>query len=92
MEHLIVEVLATLLDIIGEFVLQMLFELAANALSGLIKPGKQSSSAVSFVGVAFAGLAPSVLPLSCLSFSPLVRPAIESKLLRTIPYIGSVPK
>jgi len=56
-EHLIVELVATLLDILGEFVLQMLFELTANALSGLIKPWKKSSSTASLIGVALAGLA-----------------------------------
>jgi len=57
MGDLLAQLLSTLLEIFFEFVLQMLFELAAEALSAVINRGRQSSPAVSMVGLAFAGAA-----------------------------------
>ena len=61
MEDLLAELLGALLEIVGEFLLQILFELAAEALSGLIKRGRQSSPAVSAMGLAFVGAAAGLL-------------------------------
>ena len=60
-EHLLVEFVLALLDILGEFLLQMLFELAAEALSSLIKPWRQCSSTASLIAIALTGLAAGVL-------------------------------
>jgi hypothetical protein len=54
-EDLLVALLEILLEIFGEFLLQIFFELVAEALSGLINPRRQSSPAVSAVGIAFVG-------------------------------------
>jgi hypothetical protein len=45
---------SALLEILGEFLLEMLFELAAEVLSGLINSWRQSSAAVSMIGLARA--------------------------------------
>ena len=61
MEDLLAGLLGALLEIFGEFLLQMLFELAAEALSGLIKYENQTRPAVSALGLAFAGAAAGLL-------------------------------
>lgn len=55
MEDLLAELVAVLLEIFGEFLLQIFFELAAEALSGLIKDRRQSSPLVSAILLAFVG-------------------------------------
>ncbi len=57
MEDLLAELVAALLEIFGEFLLQILFELAAEVVSALIHRWRQSSPAVSAVGLAFVGAA-----------------------------------
>jgi hypothetical protein len=54
-EDLLVALLEVLLEIFGEFLLQIFFELVAEALSGLINPRRQSSPAASAVGIVFVG-------------------------------------
>jgi hypothetical protein len=56
-EDLLAELLGFVLEIAGEFVLQMIFELATEALSGLISDGKERRPAVSAVGLVFGGAA-----------------------------------
>jgi len=60
-EDLFVELFATLLEIVGEFLLQMLFELATEALSGLINRRRQSSLAISAIGLTLAGVTAGLL-------------------------------
>ena len=52
---LLAELLGPLLEIVGEFLLQMLFELAAESLLGLIKGEKQTRPAVSAMGLIAVG-------------------------------------
>ncbi len=61
MEDLLAELLSALLEIFGEFLLQMLFELVAEALSGLIKSQRESSPAVSAIRLLFVGAAAGLL-------------------------------
>ena len=61
MEDLLVELFAAFLDIVGEFLLQMLFELAAEALSGLINRLRPGNSTVSALGLILAGVAAGLL-------------------------------
>jgi hypothetical protein len=60
-EDLLAELLGALLEIVGEFLLQILFELAAEALSALIHRRNQSGPAVSAVALAFVGAAAGLL-------------------------------
>ena len=61
MEDLVAELLGALLEIFGEFLLQILFELAAEALSGLIKRHTQIRPAVSAIRLALVGAAAGLL-------------------------------
>ena len=61
MGDLLAELLGALLEVFGEFLLQMLFELAAEALSGLIKYENETRPAVSTMGLALAGAAAGLL-------------------------------
>ena len=61
MEDLFAGLLAIVLEIVGEFVLQMIFELATEALGGLINDRKQRSPAVSAIGLVFGGVAAGLL-------------------------------
>lgn len=54
-DDLLVELLAVVLEVIGEFLVQILFELAAEALSGLINAREQTSPALAAAGLAFSG-------------------------------------
>jgi hypothetical protein len=63
-EDLFAELLGILIETVGEFVLQVFFEVAAEALSGLINQLGQSSPAVSAIGLAFA-LLPDCSPHGC---------------------------
>ena len=58
---LLAELLAAVLEIVGEFLLQIIFELAAEALAGLISGRKQTSPAVSAIGLVFCGAAAGLL-------------------------------
>ena len=55
MEDLFAELLAILLEVVGDFLLQIVFELATEALGRLIKDRKQRSPAVSAIGLVFGG-------------------------------------
>ena len=55
MEDLLVALVEILFEIFGEFLLQILFELVAEALSGLINPRRQSSPAFSAIVIAVGG-------------------------------------
>ena len=57
MEDLLGELIAALLEIFGEFLLQILFELIAEATSALIHRRRPSSQPACLVGLAFAGAA-----------------------------------
>jgi hypothetical protein len=61
MEDLVAELLGALLEVFGEFLLQILFELAAEALNGLIKRDKQIRPAVSAIRLALVGAAAGLL-------------------------------
>lgn len=61
MGDLLAELFAALLEVFGEFLLQMLFELAAEAVGALIHRWRQSSPAVSAVGLVFVGAAAGLL-------------------------------
>ena len=61
MEDLLVALFEILFEIFGEFLLQIIFELVAEALSGLINPRRQISPAVSAIGIAFVGAASGLL-------------------------------
>jgi len=56
-EELLAELLGFVLEILGEFVLQVIFELATEALVGLISNRKERRPAVSAVGLVFGGAA-----------------------------------
>jgi hypothetical protein len=60
-EDLFAELLGVLLEFVGEFLLQILFELAAEAINGLIYRWRQSSPTMSAVGLAIAGAAAGLL-------------------------------
>jgi hypothetical protein len=60
-EDLLAELLGALLDIFGEFLLQMLFEPVAEALSGLIKSQSESDPAVSAIRLVLVGAAAGLL-------------------------------
>jgi len=60
-EDLVAELLGALLEILGEFLLQVFFELAAEALSGLIKGQRETSPAVSAIRLIFVGAAVGLL-------------------------------
>jgi hypothetical protein len=60
-ENLVAELFAAILEIVGEFLLQILFELAAEALSALINRQRESSAVVSAIGMALAGAAAGLL-------------------------------
>ena len=55
MEDLLAELLGVLLEAVGEALLQIVFELAAEALRQLINGRKQRSPVVSAIGLAVAG-------------------------------------
>lgn len=57
MEALLAELLGFVFEILGEFVIQLVFELAAEALAGLISNRKERHPAVSAVGLVFGGAA-----------------------------------
>lgn len=57
MEDLVAELLEFVLEIFGEFVLQIIFELATEALGGLISDRKERRPAVSAVVLVFGGAA-----------------------------------
>lgn len=57
MEDLLAELVAALLEIFGEFLLEILFELAAEAINALIHRRRPSSPALSTVGLVFVGAA-----------------------------------
>ena len=57
MEGLLAELLGFVLEILGEFVLQVIFELVTEALAGLISNRKEPRPAVSAVGLVFGGAA-----------------------------------
>jgi len=56
-EGLLAELLGFVLEILGEFVLQVIFELVTEALAGLISNRKEPRPAVSAVGLVFGGAA-----------------------------------
>ena len=60
---MLAELLGALIEIVGEFVLELIFELAAEALSGLINGWKQSSLATSAIGLVFGGAAAGFLSI-----------------------------
>jgi len=60
-EDLFVELLAALLEVAGEFLIEILFGLAAEALSAMINRLKQTSPAVSAIGLACVGAAAGLL-------------------------------
>lgn len=57
MEGLPSELLAVLLEILGEFLLELFVELAAESLGGRVKYRKERHPAISAVGLAVAGTA-----------------------------------
>jgi len=59
--ELLAELLGFVLEILGEFVLQVIFELATEALAGLVHDRKQHSRAVSAIGLVFVGAAAGLL-------------------------------
>jgi hypothetical protein len=66
-EDLLAQLLGALLEILGDFLIEIFFELAAEALSGvlagLINFWKQSSPAVSAIGLAFSGAVSGLLSI-----------------------------
>jgi len=61
MEELLVGLLGALLETLAEFVLEVIFELAAEALSGLIDFPEWTSPAASALWLAFVGAAAGLL-------------------------------
>ena len=57
MEELLAELLGFVLEILGEFVLQVIFELATEAIAGLISDRKERRPALTAVGLLFGGVA-----------------------------------
>ncbi len=61
MEDLLAALVAAVLEIFGEFLLQIFFELAAEALSGLFKSQRESSPAVWATRLVLVGAAAGLL-------------------------------